>query len=66
MSDRMCIKSKGKFRIPLSASHIIACDKSNHGCQGGYMYYAYTFLKYNGTVTGGEYDSDEVSDECFN
>lgn len=29
------------------------------------MSYAYTFLKNNGTITGGQFDSDVVSDEGF-
>lgn len=34
--------------------------KNNYGCSGGYMSYLFDFLKQNGTITGGEYESDEV------
>lgn len=59
-SDRLCLATEGKFTTPLSANYIAACDKDNYGCDGGYMSNVYNFLKHNGIITGGEYESDEV------
>lgn len=52
--------------MPLSANHVISCDDKNYGCSGGYMENVYNFFKVNGTITGGEYDSDEVNNDGFN
>ncbi len=60
-SDRVCLHSGGAFKTPLSANHITACDNSNYGCGGGYMTYLMKYLENNGTVTGGDYDSEEVT-----
>ncbi|XKL62037.1 hypothetical protein PGB90_001870 [Kerria lacca] len=58
MQDRFCIQSKGKINVDFSSGYIASCDKLNYGCNGGYMYLVYDFLKKNGTITGGDYDSD--------
>lgn len=61
MQDRFCIQSKGKINVDFSSGYIASCDKLNYGCNGGYMYLVYDFLKKNGTITGGDYDSDSVN-----
>lgn len=47
--------------VNISANYITACNDQNHGCNGGYMEFVYEFLK-SGVITGGDYESDEVSD----
>lgn len=58
-SDRLCIRSKGRYNYELSSRFITACDKRNFGCKGGYLATAWKFLERNGTVSGGEFHSDE-------
>ncbi|XKL62039.1 hypothetical protein PGB90_001872 [Kerria lacca] len=58
MQDRFCIQSGGKINVELSSGYITACDQSNYACRGGFMNRVYDFLKINGTITGGDYDSD--------
>lgn len=62
LSDRLCIRSKGRYNYELSSRYITACDAENYGCDGGYLDLAWDFLEENGTVSGGEFESDEVSD----
>lgn len=57
MSDRICIKSKGKKIVHLSAEHVNDCISG--GCNGGYTQLAFEFFRTNGVVTGGNYGSNE-------
>ncbi|XP_065210589.1 uncharacterized protein LOC135838760 [Planococcus citri] len=59
LSDRYCIHSKGRYNLELSSRFILSCDKDNYGCDGGYIYLTWDFLVRNGTLTGGEFESDE-------
>ncbi len=59
LSDRFCIQTKGKVKLPLSQEYITACDKQNYGCGGGYMDRVNNFTL-TGIITGGDYESDEV------
>lgn len=59
-SDRVCIASKGKFRIPLSDNNLCGCEKNSYGCSGGYMDTAHAYLSETGLITGGKYESDIV------
>ena len=37
LSDRFAIASAGKVNIVLSVEELVSCDRSNMGCQGGYL-----------------------------
>ena len=49
MSDRLCIKSKGKLQTRVSAQNIASCCKfCGHGCQGGWPELAFKFWEQTG------------------
>jgi cathepsin B len=50
LGDRFCIDS-GMNNPELSPQVLVSCDSKNHGCKGGSTYYAYQFLKSEGTVS---------------
>ncbi|KAK7605421.1 hypothetical protein V9T40_007279 [Parthenolecanium corni] len=58
-SDRYCIKSEGKFTTPFSHQHLLGCTHRSCGCMGGYMNVVFNKLLTDGTITGGEYESDQ-------
>jgi cathepsin B len=37
LSDRFCIASGGRTNVVLSPEDMVSCDKSNMGCNGGYL-----------------------------
>ena len=54
MSDRICIKSKGKLQTRVSAQYVVTCCTScGYGCNGGYSDSAWIFWKKNGIPSGG-------------
>merc|ERR1711862_1072757 len=53
-SDRMCIASKAKLLMPLSAQDVCFCSSFN-GCGGGDINTPWSFIKNRGAVTGGQY-----------
>nr|CDJ85630.1 Peptidase C1A domain containing protein [Haemonchus contortus] len=56
ISDRICIASKGKKQVYISATDILSCcRKCGSGCQGGYPIKAWQFFESDGVVTGGPY-----------
>lgn len=55
LSDRFCIASQGKIKTVLSPQDMVSCDSDDHGCNGGMLDTAWTYL----TKTG------VVSDECL-
>ena len=58
MSDRFCIKSKGKMMVHLSAEDLNDCCRScGNGCNGGFPEAAWDYIKEEGLVTGGQYNS---------
>ncbi|XP_065224249.1 cathepsin B-like cysteine proteinase [Planococcus citri] len=59
LSDRFCIHSEGRYNFELSSRYILSCNKDNGGCAGGYTQIVWEFLKTQGTVTGGDFQSDE-------
>lgn len=60
MSDRICIHSKGKVQVNVSAEDIISCCKTcGYGCSSGFPPKAWLYYKEHGVVTGGLYDSDD-------
>nr|AGN52668.1 cathepsin B [Channa striata] len=58
ISDRVCIQSKGKVNVEISAEDLLTCcDSCGFGCNGGYPSAAWDFWTNSGLVTGGLYDS---------
>ena len=61
MSDRLCIASKGKVSVELSAQNIASCAcpggscKSGSGCGGGQLGQAWDYYLQTGVVDGGLY-----------
>jgi len=53
-SDRMCIASKGKTMVPISAQDV--CFNANpDGCDGGMIDTPWSYIKSSGAVSGGQY-----------
>lgn len=60
MSDRICIHTKGKVQVNISAEDLLTCcDTCGDGCNGGYPAAAWQFYKEEGLVTGGLYGTDD-------
>jgi len=53
-SDRLCIATKGKVELPLSANDVCFCA-SEDGCGGGDITSPWDFIK-SGAVTGGQFN----------
>ncbi|KAF8566762.1 hypothetical protein P879_08870 [Paragonimus westermani] len=54
MSDRICIHSKGKVDVRLSARDLLSCcGTCGFGCEGGFPGAAWDYWKRSGIVTGG-------------
>ncbi|VDQ13597.1 unnamed protein product [Trichobilharzia regenti] len=54
MSDRICIESKEKKSMELSAIDLLSCCKEcGMGCKGGYSEAAWVYWVEEGIVTGG-------------
>lgn len=61
MSDRVCIASKGKNKVHLSAEDMLTCcAECGDGCNGGELEPAWNYWVENGLVSGGNYNSNEV------
>jgi cathepsin B len=50
LSDRFCIASQGQINVVLSPQDMVSCDKSNMGCNGGYLDKSWTYLTNTGIV----------------
>ncbi|CAD6189184.1 unnamed protein product [Caenorhabditis auriculariae] len=60
MSDRICIASKGKIQVSLSADDLLSCCKScGFGCDGGDPLAAWKYWVKEGIVTGSNYTANE-------
>lgn len=55
LSDRYCIASNGATNVVLSPQALVSCDKSDYGCQGGYLDRSWNYLAQTGIPT----------DECY-
>ncbi|UYV64288.1 hypothetical protein LAZ67_3000153 [Cordylochernes scorpioides] len=56
MSDRICIASKGKIQVEVSAQDLTSCcHECAHGCRGGNPFEAWRYWKDSGIVSGGLY-----------
>ena len=51
LSDRFCIASKGSINVVLSPEYVVDCDKTDYGCNGGYLTNAWNFAASTGTVS---------------
>jgi cathepsin B len=51
LTDRFCISQRGKFSELLSSQDIVSCDKSNFGCQGGYLNTVWKYMETAGIPT---------------
>ncbi|MGL4947776.1 MAG: C1 family peptidase, partial [Mycoplasma sp.] len=66
ISDRICIVSKQKLQIKISASHLISCCTScGNGCGGGIPYSAMTYFVEKGIPTGGLYGDKNTCQPYF-
>ncbi|CAG5132184.1 unnamed protein product [Candidula unifasciata] len=60
MTDRICIKSKGKTQFHVSAEDLMTCCHiCGFGCSGGYPAMAWYYYRLEGLVSGGQYNSSE-------
>ncbi|KAL1422084.1 hypothetical protein MTO96_003891 [Rhipicephalus appendiculatus] len=60
MSDRICIHTKGRVQVNISAEDLLTCcDSCGDGCNGGYPAAAWQFYKEEGLVTGGLYGTED-------
>ncbi|CAH1260857.1 unnamed protein product [Diabrotica balteata] len=60
MSDRRCIASNGKLKIPVSAEDLTSCCSScGEGCGGGDPEKAWEYWQETGISTGGLYGSNQ-------
>ncbi|CAG2115546.1 unnamed protein product [Medioppia subpectinata] len=58
ISDRICIASKGKQKVEVSAENLVACCSAcGMGCSGGWPEQAWSYYRHTGLVSGGLYDS---------
>ncbi|XP_053204031.1 cathepsin B-like [Panonychus citri] len=56
MSDRICIASKGKIQVDLSAEDVLdCCEDCGFGCGGGDPGEAWNYFQASGVVSGGLY-----------
>ncbi|CAJ0583831.1 unnamed protein product, partial [Mesorhabditis spiculigera] len=60
MSDRICIASKGRIQVSLSADDLLSCCKScGFGCNGGDPLSAWKYWVKDGIVTGSNYTAKQ-------
>ena len=66
MSDRICIKTKGKLQTRVSAQYLLTCCYScGFGCNGGYPASAWYFWEENGIPSGGLYGDKNTCQPYF-
>jgi len=59
ISDRICVASKGKESVEISANDMVACCQDcGDGCEGGFPDSAWAYYIETGVVTGGLYNSE--------
>jgi cathepsin B len=51
LGDRFCIATNGTVSKVLSPQYLVSCDKTELGCNGGYLNKVWAFLEASGTVT---------------
>jgi len=73
-SDRICVASKGSVDVVLSPEQLVTCDKTNMGCNGGYLQAAWSYMEdgvvsydcfpYDGKADASSTCSDIKSKKC--
>ncbi|XP_052763609.1 cathepsin B-like [Mya arenaria] len=59
-TDRICVQSGGKMNFHISAEDLTSCCHTcGNGCNGGFLEGAWNYLKHDGLVTGGQYNSKQ-------
>ncbi|VVC26946.1 Cysteine peptidase, cysteine active site,Peptidase C1A, papain C-terminal,Peptidase C1A [Cinara cedri] len=59
-ADRLCIATNGEFNQLISAEELaFCCHLCGNGCNGGYPIKAWTYFKYHGIVSGGNYNTTD-------
>lgn len=59
-TDRICIQSQGQMNFHLAAEDLTACCHTcGNGCNGGFLEGAWDYLKRDGIVTGGPWNSKQ-------
>lgn len=62
MSDRVCIHSSQSKHFHFSAENLLTCCHScGNGCHGGSHKLAWNYWVEHGIVSGGSFDSKQVS-----
>jgi cathepsin B len=62
ITDRLCIATGGKVKFQFSAEDVLSCcTDCGDGCDGGYPYSTWTYWINSGIVSGGDYQSQQVS-----
>jgi cathepsin B len=51
LSDRFCIATNGKTDVILSPQDLVSCDKTDYGCDGGYLDHSWQYLVSTGIVS---------------
>jgi len=60
MSDRICIFSKGKVNVHISAEDLLSCCYTcGMGCNGGFPAAAWSYFRRQGLVSGGNYNTQQ-------
>ncbi|XGW24242.1 hypothetical protein V3C99_005992, partial [Haemonchus contortus] len=60
ISDRICMATKAKKQVYISATDLVACCTAcGYGCEGGWPIAAWKFFIYDGLVSGGDYRSKD-------
>lgn len=59
VTDRMCINLRRPV-VDLSAYNLLSCCENCCGCRGGTILNAWEYVKEEGILTGGSFDSREV------
>lgn len=65
MTDRICIASNGADQSHLSAEDVTSCDVlGDMGCNGGIPSTVYSYYRFSGIVTGGNYGDKSGCYSC--
>jgi len=51
LEDRLCIMTSGAVNVVLGEQSMVSCDKTDYGCNGGYLQNAWKFLENTGVTT---------------
>lgn len=62
MTDRYCTFSNGTKQFHFSAQDVLSCSGSKGDCRSGSVTFTYDFWLTKGIVSGGNYDSKNISE----